>query len=70
MLPVFVINMKKDVIKKAQMERQLRQQDNLTVTYIDAVEGKKLTDAELRDLADMRLFRQRYNSFATLPALG
>lgn len=70
MLPVFVINMKKDVIKKAQMERQLRQQDNLTVTYIDAVEGKKLTDAELKNLADMRRFRQRYNSFATLPALG
>lgn len=70
MIDVFIINMLKDVQKKKEMNLQLENQENLNVTFIKAIEGKEMTDKELSDLTNLNKFKERYKTFATLPALG
>ncbi len=69
-MTTYVINMEKDVEKRAQIESQLSEQTDLNYKIIKAVEGRKLTKEEIDRLADMHEFKTRYNTFATLPALG
>ena len=70
MIKTYVLNMEKDVQKRATIESQLEQQKDLDVTIFKAIEGRKLTEQELNEWVDMSAMQKRYNNFATLPAIG
>lgn len=69
-MKTYVINMEKDVQKRALIESQLAKQKELEVIFFKAIEGRKLTKEELESQVDMKNFRERYGDFATLPAIG
>lgn len=70
MIHTYVINMAKDTAKRAEIERQLR--DNPALDYViwPATEGRRLSEQEIAEVADMNAFTLRYGRMATLPALG
>lgn len=70
MITTFIINMLKDVQKREKMKRQLQKQNDLEICFIEAIEGKKLSNEQISKLADYPKFKDRYGDFATLPALG
>lgn len=70
MIKTYVINMEKDVQKRAIIESQLQHQKGLNPVIFKAIEGRKLTEKELSEWVDMKLMEKRYNNFATLPAIG
>lgn len=70
MIHTYVINMAKDTAKRAEIERQLR--DNPALDYViwPATEGRRLSEQEIAEVADLNAFTKRYGRMATLPALG
>lgn len=69
-MKTYIINMEKDVRKRALIEQQLSGQTGLEVTFFKAVEGRRLSQDELNRWVDQETFQKRYRSFATLPAIG
>lgn len=69
-MKTYIINMEKDVRKRALMEQQLSDQSGLEVTFFKAVEGRCLSQDELCRWVDQETFQKRYRNFATLPAIG
>ena len=70
MIKTYILNMEKDVQKRATIESQLNKQKNLDINFFKAIEGNKLTEKELFTQVDMQSMKKRYNNFATLPAIG
>ena len=70
MIKTYILNMEKDVQKRATIESQLNKQKNLDINFFKAIEGNKLTKKELFTQVDMQSMKKRYNNFATLPAIG
>ena len=70
MMKTFVINMEKDVEKREKISMQLSLQPYLDSEIIKACEGRTLSENELKKIANIEFFRQRYGIQATLPALG
>lgn len=69
-ISTYVVNMEKDVSKKERMIEMLLNFPLLDVVFVKAVEGKKLSNEELKKCADIDEFKKRYSYQATLPALG
>lgn len=70
MIKTYVINMEKDVAKRKNISRQLIEQPELDWEIVNAVEGRKLSEFQLRTLTDFDKFKSKYGRRATLPALG
>ena len=70
MIKAYVLNMEKDVQKRALIESQLAKQKDLDVTIFKAIEGKKLSKNELDRWVDLSAMQKRYGNFSTLPAIG
>lgn len=65
----YIVNMLKDVSKKAAMEAQLASHAELDWQFWEAVEGRRLTPAQQAEMI-LPEFRERYGRSATLPAAG
>lgn len=65
----YVVNMLKDVGKKAAMESQLAYHPELDWQFWVAVEGRKLTPEQQAEMI-LPAFKERYGKNATLPAAG
>ena len=70
MIKTYILNMEKDVRKRAIIKSQLEHQKELDVYFFKAIEGKKLTEKELSEWVDMPAMTKRYHNFVTLPAIG
>lgn len=69
-IKTFVVNMKKDVHKRALIESQLKGKTKLDVCIFEAVEGRAMSTEEINKVADMESFKKINGIGATLPALG
>ena len=47
MIKTYILNMEKDVQKRATIESQLNKQKNLDINFFKAMEGTKLTEKQL-----------------------
>lgn len=65
----YIVNMLKDVGKKAAMEVQLASHPELDWQFWKAVEGRKLTP-EQQSAMILPMFKERYGKSASLPAAG
>lgn len=68
-MKTYVVNMTKDTEKRAQIESQLANHPELEYRIWKAVEGRKLTAQEQREMIHPE-FYERYGRTATLPAAG
>lgn len=68
-MKTFVINMKKDIVKRDNILSQLKHHPELDAHIIEACEGKKLEESELERLG-YKGFKAKYGDFGTLPAFG
>lgn len=65
----YIVNMLKDVGKKATMEEQMKSHPELDWQIWEAVEGRKLTPEQQNEMI-LPVFKERYGKSATLPAAG
>jgi len=70
MIKTYVVNMLKDTEKRHSISEALSRQQGLDIQFIAATEGRKMTNEEINQIADYPLFKKRYGTSATLPALG
>lgn len=68
-MKTYVVNLLKDKAKRAEIERQLANHPELEYQIWNAVEGKKLTEQEQKEMILPEFFN-RYGRDATLPAVG
>ena len=68
-MKTYVVNMLKDTEKRATIERQLAQHPELDYQIWNAVEGKKLSEQEQKEMI-LPEFKQRYGRGGNLPAAG
>lgn len=68
-MKTYVVNMQKDIVKRAQIEAQLAEHPELDCQIWKAVEGRKLTEQEQKKRI-LPEFKLRYGKSASLPAAG
>ena len=68
-MKTFIINMAKDIAKRAAIEAQLEKYPELDYEIFPAVEGAKLSGEKLIEYG-YEAFLNKYVSFGTLPSFG
>lgn len=68
-MKTYVVNMEKDTQKRALIEQQLQRHPELNWQIWKAVEGRKLSEEEQKEMI-LPQFYERYGRNATLPAAG
>ncbi len=68
-MKTYVVNMEKDTQKRELITKQLKQHPELNWQVFKAVEGRKLSDQEQKEMILPEFF-SRYGRNATLPAVG
>lgn len=68
-MKTYIVNMEKDTHKRALIEKQLQQHSELNWQIWKAVEGRKLSEQEQKEMI-LPKFYERYGRNATLPAAG
>lgn len=69
-IKTFIINLAKDSDRKRYMIDLLSRYDILDIEFIDAVDGRKLTSQEIKQVFDEKKFLELYNRKASLPEIG
>lgn len=69
-MKTYIINMLKDTQKRAYMEKLFSFKSFYECEYQVAIEGKKLTPAQIDGMVDFEALKKRYGNGATLPAVG
>ena len=60
MIPTLIINLAQSVGRKAYMDNLIKKYPNLSVSYVNAVYGKSLSQSQLDSCFDMELSYKRY----------
>lgn len=68
-MKTFVVNMLKDIEKRNAIEQQLKKHPELDYRIWEAIEGKKLSIEEQREMI-LPAFKERYGRGGNLPAAG
>lgn len=66
----YIVNMAMDTHKRKFMEAQLQGIQNLDIHWLNAINGKKLTDHQIEESVDLNLFKSRIGREFTLPEIG
>lgn len=66
----YIVNMAMDTHKRKFMEAQLQGIWNLDIHWLNAINGKKLTDHQIEESVDLNLFKSRIGREFTLPEIG
>lgn len=69
-IKTYIINLKRDTVKRHLIEIQMKENSFLDFEFIEAVDGRTLSDNDLKTQTNMEVLAKRYKEVASLPGIG